>query len=365
MAKIHHVIKNRFLEFYQRHEVLVSMTMFASGFLIDIYTIKRIDSRVGLIQQGIYLIILGTLLTLEIRLKSGRLTLSKRGEKFWQYHNLIVHFLFGALLSLYTIFYYTSASALTSFLFILLLLALMLTNEFGKIRKVGLTVRVTLYSICTLSYFSFFYPILLGRIGVLPFWLGILSSILVLTLIWMFNFRGSQSLKKQVPLPALLVHLFFLFAYYTSLIPPVPVAVKKIGVYYEVQRVKKHFVGSHLRPFWDITQLGQPELFKVRTGDKVIVLVSIFSPARFKDQVYLRWYFKHKIEGWVLEDTIPLTILGGRKEGFRGYGSKQFYKLGNWRVIVETSDGREVGRINIKLKKDKSTDKRTFKTDIF
>jgi hypothetical protein len=129
--------------------------------------------------------------------------------------------------------------------------------------------------------------------------------------------------------------------------------------------VKKHFVGSHLRPFWDITQLGQPELFKVRTGDKVIVLVSIFSPARFKDQVYLRWYFKHKIEGWVLEDTIPLTILGGRKEGFRGYGSKQFYKLGNWRVIVETSDGREVGRINIKLKKDKSTDKRTFKTDIF
>jgi hypothetical protein len=75
----------------------------------------------------------------------------------------------------------------------------MLTNEFGKIRKVGLTVRVTLYSICTLSYFSFFYPILLGRIGVLPFWLGILSSILVLTLIWMFNFRGSQSLKKTSP----------------------------------------------------------------------------------------------------------------------------------------------------------------------
>jgi hypothetical protein len=78
----------------------------------------------------------------------------------------------------------------------------------------------------------------------------------------------------------------------------------------------------------------------------VTVLLSIFSPARFKDQINLKWFYDDEKNGWSLEDTIPLNILGGRTSGFRGYASKKFYKLGLYRVLVETSDGREVGRIS-------------------
>lgn len=348
------------MEFYQRYEVLVSMIMFALGFLVDVYTIRRIDSLFGLIQQGIYLTVLGTFLILEIRIVNGSLKLSPKKEKFWQYHNLVVHFLFGALLSLYTIFYYTSASAITSFIYILLLAGLMLANEFGKIRSVGLPVRITLYSICTLSYFSFFYPILMGKIGVVPFWLGFLSSLFLVTLVLLFNFRGK--LRKQLLIPALGVHLFFVVAYYTALIPPVPVAIKRIGVYHGVQKQAGKYIGFHQRTFWDSWYPGKSREFIAREGDKVFVLMSIFSPTRFQDQVFLKWYY-YSDSGWGLEDTIPLNIIGGRSEGFRGFASKQFYKLGTWRIIVETSDGREVGRINLKIKADESKEERFFEID--
>lgn len=359
--------KNKFLDFYQRHEALVSIFVFIAGFLFDIFTLGRIDDLLNLIQQAIYILVLGSLLVVEIKIRTGTLTLSERGQKFWQYHDLVVHFLFGSLLSAYTIFYYTSASAVTSFIFIVLLAGLMLANEFPQVQKLGLLVRCVLFNICVLSYFAFFYPILMGHVGPGPFWLGFLSSLAVMALIWKMNFQGQVGrgdfLTRNVLFPALVVHFLFLFGYYTSLIPPVPVAVKKIGVYYEVLKSDGHYYGKYLRPWYKFWQKGSQD-FLVRPGDKIVVLLSIFSPAEFKDQVFLRWYYKGK-DGLRLEDTIPLTIMGGRDEGFRGYGTKQYFVPGDWRVIVETSDGREVGRISFEVVTDESTDDRKFEIDVF
>ncbi len=358
--------KNKFLQFYQRHEALVSIGVFVFGFIFDILTLGRIDDLLNLIQQAIYIVLLGALIIIEIKVKTGRTTLSPRGLKFWRYHDLVVHFLFGSLLSAYTIFFYTSASAFMSFFFILLLAGLMFANEIPRIQQLGLSVRVVLFSICVLSYFAFFYPILLGHVGALPFWLGFLSSVLTMGLIWKLNFKGriarGDFMTRNVLAPALGMHLLFLIGYYASLIPPVPVAVKKIGVYYDVEKINDHYYGKHLRSWWRFW--NGPQDFLARPGDKVVVLVSIFSPARFEDKVYLKWY-RHGPDGRSLEDTIPLKILGGRDEGFRGYGVKQFYTPGDWSVEVETSDGREVGRIGFTIVNDLNIDERLFKQDVF
>jgi len=53
--------------------------------------------------------------------------------------------------------------------------------------------------------------------------------------------------------------------------------------------------------------------------------------------------------GWTLQDTIPIKIVGGRELGFRGYGFKTRYDPGKWKVHVETTDGREIGRIYFTL----------------
>lgn len=359
------VLKTRFLNYYNQHEVAISIGVFVFGFLFDLLTLGRIDDLLNLIQQAIYLIILGSLLICEIKVKMGTLVLSERMQKWWEYHSLVVHFLFGSLLSVYVIFYYTSASAFTSFFFILLLAGLMCANEFPKIQKIGLPVRVILFSICTLSYFAFFYPILMGHVGAIPFWLGFLSSATVLGIAFKLNFseENSEVLKKNVLYPAIGIHLFFILGYYFSLIPPVPVAVKRIGIYYEVIKQDGDYIGKHQRPFWKFWAKGSQD-FQARPGDKVSVLLSIFSPAHFADQVYLKWFLDTK-DGWSLQDTIPLSITGGRDDGFRGFATKQFFTAGDWRVVVETSDGREVGRISLEITPDNSTEPREFKLERF
>jgi hypothetical protein len=353
--------KEKFLDYYRRNELMVQTIVFVGGFLFDLLTLGRIDDLFNLIQQAVYLIILGTLIIFEIKKKIGTLVLSKRGEKFWNYHELLVHFLFGSLLSVYVIFYFSSASAITGTAFILLLAGFMFANEFPQIQRLGLPFRIILFSICLLSYFSFVYPILIGHVGIIPFWLGFLTSGITFGLIYRANFKVDTALlKKHVLYPAVGVHLFFLFGYYFSFIPPVPVAVKKIGVYYNnVLKQDGHYYGYHTRSWYKFWQKGSQN-FAARPGDKVTVLLSIFSPGRFEDKVYLKWYLEGDIQ-----DSIPLSILGGRDEGFRGFGTKSFYKPGDWKVVVETSDGREVGRISFDINHDESTETRTFKTDVF
>ena len=93
------------------------------------------------------------------------------------------------------------------------------------------------------------------------------------------------------------------------------------------------------------------------------VYFRIFSPSRFSDQVNVRWYLDEAQRGWTLQDTIPIKILGGREEGFRGYSAKTKYQPGSWKVQVETTDGREIGRIYFSLESAAAAP-RNFFTDL-
>ena len=41
---------------------------------------------------------------------------------------------------------------------------------------------------------------------------------------------------------------------------------------------------------------------------------------------------------------MPLQVTGGKQEGYAGYAYKQNWHPGDWKVSVETRDGREIGR---------------------
>jgi hypothetical protein len=237
----------------------------------------------------------------------------------------------------------------------------MLANEIHQIRAYGLPVRVILFSICSLLYFSFLYPIIMGKIGVLPFWTGIFTSLLILSCLWFFNFKARIKLNNQLLLLSLAVHVLFVLAYYTSLIPPVPVHIKKIGLFYGVEKKGDQYIGKYLVQ----GSYFFSKEFKTRPNDKIHILISIFSPTHFQDQITLKWYRYDKEKGKKLEDHIPLNILGGRDEGFRGYATKQYYTEGQWEVLVETSDGRELGRLGFHVLTDLSQAQRIFEEDIF
>jgi len=131
-------------------------------------------------------------------------------------------------------------------------------------------------------------------------------------------------------------------------IPPVPLSIPFIGVYHGVERTEEGYRLTHERPWWRIWHNGDQH-FRAQPEDKVYVYFRIFSPARFSDEVQMRWYWKPAGRGWALQDTIPIKIVGGREQGFRGYGVKANYQPGPWRVWVQTTDGREIGRVYFEL----------------
>jgi len=115
-----------------------------------------------------------------------------------------------------------------------------------------------------------------------------------------------------------------------------------------VERTGEGFRLSHERPWWRFWHNGD-QVFRAQPGDRVVVFFRIFSPARFADRVRMRWYWEPGGRGWLLQDSIPIDIVGGREQGFRGYGFKANYQPGRWKVQVETEDGREIGRVYFTL----------------
>jgi hypothetical protein len=341
--------------YYSRNEGRVAAAFFIAGFIFDMLTVGRIDSWATIGQQAVYLAVITTAL-LQMLVEQGQpprqppAFVLKRW--YYEYRNALVHFLMGALLNLYAIFYFKSSSLLVSFGFLGFLVIVLLANEVRRVKSLGLSFKFALLSLCLLSFFAYLIPVLVGSISLVLFLLSMLAGAVPLALgAWLLG-RGSPArsalARRQILVPLGCVLIGFLGFYFFRLIPPVPLSIPFIGVYHQVERAGDSYRLSHERPVWRFWHNGDQN-FYAQPGDKVYVFFRIFSPARFSDQVQMRWQWKDPARGWVTHDTIPIRIVGGREQGFRGYGVKSNYQPGDWKVQVETLDGREIGRVYFEL----------------
>jgi hypothetical protein len=356
--------------YLERNERRIAIWAFVAGFVFDIFTFGRVDSWFGIGQQVLYLVVI-TAALVQMLLEDGnprtdldRMIAPRRW--YFQYRTAIVHFFFGSLLNLYTIYYFKSSSLLVSFAFLAVLVLLLAANEWKRFKALGLAFKFALLSLCYLSFFAHVVPVFVGSIGLTVFLLSILVGCLPLLIVgWGIRAYAPALIpqtRRQIVVPLGLVLVFFLASYLFRLIPPVPLSLPFIGIYHGVERVRDNYQLSHERPFWRIWHNGD-QWYYAQPGDKLYVFFRIFSPTRFADQVQVRWYLNEASRGWVLQDTIPINILGGRERGFRGYGVKANYQPGRWKVQVETTDGREIGRIYFRLE-SVSAAPRSFVIDI-
>jgi hypothetical protein len=239
-----------------------------------------------------------------------------------------------------------------SFGFLVFLVLLLVANESKRFKSQGLPVKFALLSLCVLSFFAYVVPIVAGSIGVVIFLTSMgVGSMPLIGIGWWVRARApglSAPVRNQIHVPLGLVLLGFFVLYYFRVIPPVPLSIPFIGVYHAVERTEQGYRLSHERPPWRFWHNGDQE-FVARPDDKVYVFFRVFSPTRFSDQVLMRWYWKDEARGWTLQDSIPIKIVGGREQGFRGYGFKTNYQPGAWKVQIETTDSREIGRVYFAL----------------
>lgn len=356
---------------YDRHEVKIAIAAFIGGFLVDVLTVERIDSWFTIGQQVVYLAVI-TFALMQMFLDQARPAPVTEGmfvirRWYYRYRSALLHFFLGTLLNLYAIFFFKSSSLLVSFSFLGVLVLLLIANETPRLKALGLPFKFALLSLCFLSFFALIVPTVIGSLGTAVFLASILLGCVPLVLIAWWAISRSPEMRararRQILVPLGVVLIGYLVSYQFKVTPPVPISIPFIGIYHQVERTEEGYKLSHERPVWRFWHNGD-QRFLAQPGDRVYVFFRIFSPSRFSDQVVMRWYLKKEVnDRWQLQDQIPIKIVGGREQGFRGYGFKSNYQPGFWRVRVETTDGREIGRIHFSVENTPESP-RVFLTDM-
>lgn len=342
---------------HRKYERQAPIAFFLAGFLFDALTLTRIDDPLVILQQALYLALASILVAVEVRELKAPVAMPALLAMPWRYREEFLHFILGSLLNSYAIFYFKSSSALTSFLFVVILMALLIINEFMRYGSARARVHVAFLGLCAVSFLVSLTPIVLGFIGVVPF---LAANAAAAALFYGYH-RWLKADVKLVARPLAITQAVFALLYFLQVIPPVPLSVTYMGIFHDVRKKDGGYELVYTRSRWKFWQSGD-QTFEARPGDVIHCFAQVFSPSGFKDQLQVRWLHHHERLGWQSSDAIPLAIVGGRSEGFRGVTKKSNYQPGRWRVQVETRDGREVGRISFTVVQDPDEGPREEKT---
>jgi hypothetical protein len=339
---------------------------FFAGVTYDTVTLTRIDRFLDNLILLAYLTLLGVLIVLKGRADLEKLhdesvrtgkgaELLARAEP---YYPMAIQFLLGGLFSAYAIFYSQSASLTTTAVFFCLLVALLVGNEFLHDRLSNLKLLVSLYALVAFCFFTFFLPVVTGIMNSVMVVLGaVLSLGLALRLVELVYQRSPHRSRTDVAktcVPAVAVVAILVLFYFINWIPPVPLSLKFGGIYRQVERVDGLYRLTFERGAWYQAMKRSDNPF--RGAGPAYCFTAVFAPVDLKTTIYHRWQYRpgtsqrsSTTRDFSTTDRIPIRISGGREGGYRGYTIKQHVPPGEWRVDVETDDGRVIGRVRFRV----------------
>lgn len=349
---------------------------FLSGVSYDTLTLTRIDRLQDNLLLLLYLLLLGVLIVL-----TGRLGIEPASDREhlsalspfarWvlcarPYYPMAVQFLLGGLFSAYAIFYSRSATLTSSAIFFALLILLLVGNEFLRDRLSSLRLLISLYALVCFAFFTFFLPVMTGLMNAAVFLAGAgLTAVVtfrVVHLIYRSNPDRSKREAVGVTAPAFALIGLLVGFYFLNWIPPVPLSMKFGGIYREVQRQGDQFLLTYDRPWYEVWKRSENPF---PANEPIYCFTAIFAPVALDTTVYHHWYFRpNSSKPFTHADKIPIKISGGREGGYRAYTFKQRLDPGDWRVDVETEDGRTVGRVSVRVE-EQSEGQRAMKTVMY
>lgn len=336
------------------------------GFVVDIFTLNRIDQ---IFDNGIlitHLLIAGTSIALlfsETTKKGERILTGKRPQ--WLQTAMV--FSFGALFSGFIIFYTRSGSLITSWPFILAMILLMLGTEFQKKYFYRLRLQIAVYTTAIIAWSIFFVPVVLRKFGPLIFVVSSLIAIIInagfFFLLKNINPKKFNIHQKKIIMNALVIICGFNFLYFTNILPPIPLSLKYKAVYYEVNKTPTGYLGQYEKTAWYNFFQKRSRIIEWNPGEDIFVFTQVFAPAKLQTTILHTWqYYNEQNRKWETRDIIPITIEGGRSDGFRGYTKKQHLDYGSWRVKTKTKNGQILGIIKFAIKEN-YTQKRELITE--
>ncbi len=346
-----------FLKQNARH---VSTIAFICGFISDTLTLRRVDLWVENAVLTGYLLLAAICIIAGNAKKSRLVTQDQNQEpKKWSLSLIIMQFSFGGLFSAFFIFYSRSASLILSWPFLLILLLLLVGNELAKSHYSRLTLQISMFFFASFSYAIFLLPIVVHAINDAVFILSGLTSILILALIlfllsWKAPERYLQS-RRAIMMSAACIYVSLNILYFMNVIPPIPLALKDIGIYHSIVREENgnYAVQKENVSWYNIPPRLYPVFLRFE-NEPVYVYSAVFAPIKLEITILHEWsYFDETIEEWRVASVISFPIEGGRDGGYRGYSLKENLKKSvrpeQWRVDVKTDKGKILGRISFTI----------------
>ena len=263
---------------------------------------------------------------------------------------LATQFALGGFWSGFLVFYGRSAALSASWPFLLVLILILLGNEYFAKYHTRLVFTSILYFFAIYSYVIFAVPVYTGTIGPWTFLGSTLLAIGLFALFTMFlRFVGHSRFKASVwriRIGAAAVVVFMVTAYFTSILPPIPLAAKAVGVYHGVTRIGDTYTARVEPQVWYQNLLGLPEQLHTVQGESLYAYSAVFAPIKLSTTISHEWQkYDEKTKTWITVSAISFPISGGRDGGYRGYSAKAEPAAGKWRVNVKTADGRLIARI--------------------
>jgi hypothetical protein len=339
--------------FYNKYQRFVPVLAFLGGFGWDSATLTRIDKLFDNFFLLGYILLLGGFIILVNLVEQG-VVRKPLFVKYKEWYPLVIQFFLGGLFSAYVIFYSRSAAFTKTDLFLALLVILLVANEFLRERLSNIYFQMSLYFLVCFAFFTFFLPVITKTMSV---WLFIAGGILSLGMIagclfilWKNSAIKSREHLRRVSVVVAALYVALNLFYWLNWIPPVPLSLKHGGIYHQAERAGDFYRLQFEKPKWYEFFKKSDDTFHQAPGDVVHCFASVFAPAQLNTQIYHHWQkYSPERDVWTSTDRLSYPITGGRDGGFRGYTRKQNISPGEWRVDVETSDGRLLGRIKFEV----------------
>lgn len=345
---------NRSISWGREHERAISTAAFLGGFAIDLLTLNRIDQWFDNFVLASYLVIASVSILILNMQRDQRDTLSK----IQTVALYATQFAFGGLLSGFVIFYTKSASWYVAWPFLIALYAAFIGNDRLREWYRRMEFQVTALFVALFALMIFWVPILVRMISDMVFVLsGIVALILIfLALSVLYRVASEVTPESKKRIRGNIFAAFFVFnvLYFTNIIPPIPLSLKAIDIYYDVTRdsTDGYVVLEKEHAWYDVRSLWRDEYIvgANAASNRAYVMTSVFGPNNLSATVSHVWQ-KHNEQAnqWEQVFVSPFSVTGGRDGGFRWYSFVDRPSKGDWRVIV-ISNRKEMGRINFEVR---------------
>lgn len=330
------------VDFIKTHKRHLPAAALLFGLLWDSLTLGRPDELYGNLVLLTYLLIAG----FGIVLMTRREALQKK-PKLWL--SLIIQFSFGNLAGGLLILYIGSATLVGNWPFLLILAGLLVGNEIFKTRYERLRFNTAVYYLLVLLYSILIVPVLFRTIASWTFLVSASLSIVVISLfLYLLRIIAKdvfEQSKKMLTRSIVVILVIFSALYYLNLIPPIPLAVRDIGIFHSVTRSGGDYLVTYEKKEWYKFWKKSDSTIYLKNSGTASCFSAIFAPTELKTPIFHVWEELDKNSGeWIERGRFNFSIVGGRIAGYRGYSEKTVTE-GRWRCSVETERGALLGRV--------------------